>query len=166
MCAYNPFFPFHYKMIDRLRTMGHRYLVSQTFVHDSDPLGRTLLLLTDYEKENTAKVHFAALRQDACKSIIDLEKETHREKLTELLQPAARYRLLSAFLANKEAAKADLKEKFEKEIRQYIRAKTNWQIGGKDTLHVHLEVIFGELYVVMQYRGQHTRISLAALKAF
>ncbi|KYP16171.1 hypothetical protein [Flavihumibacter sp. CACIAM 22H1] len=163
MSGYNPFFPFHFAMIDRLRKMGHRYLVSQTYLHDFDPMGKTILLMSDYDKENIAKIHFNALQDDRFKAILNLENEKHRFKLAELLQSNSAYRVYSAFLADKAGVKQTLKDRFEPEIRRYLRNHTKWQIAGKDSLLVHLEVIFGELYLVMHYRGQQQRIALAEL---
>lgn len=164
---FNPFFPFHAKMIERLLQMGHRYLVSQTYLGYTDHFGgKEMILLTDYDKENIAKVHLNAVAADKYHALLDLENKRHREKLMEMLEPTSRYKLLSAFLADKAGAERQLKEKFSQQIREYVRKRTYWKIEGNETLHVNLEVIFGDLYLVLRFQQFQSRIKLVDLEKF
>lgn len=166
---FNPFVPFHSKMIEGFRSLKHRYLVTQTFrgrVDHYQDEGRTVLLLTDYEEENRAKVHWNAVRDDPYKYILDLENEAHRNKLIEMLQPGSRYRLLAAFIEDVKAVEKRLNAKYANNIRNYIQRETNWRIGAGETIFPKLDLAFGELFVTLKYSNQTVRLRLSDLEKY
>lgn len=165
---FNPFVPFHFKMIEGFRKMGKHYLVSQTykggFDHFEDNT-KIPLIISDYDSLEQARVHYHALT-DTYKAILDLEKEAHRTKLTELISPGSNYTVLAAFIQDMKQVETMLNTKYSPNIRNYIRRETNWRIGGDQTIFPKLELTFGELFISIKYSNQHVRIRLSDLEKY
>lgn len=165
---FNPFVPFHTKMIDPLRKMSRRYLVSQTNHHAADECQedpRIPILLSDYEDVSIAQVHLNALT-DKYKAMMDLENERHRGKLLDMLSPESKYKVYSAFIPEVKSVENRMNQQYSVNIRNYISRMTNWRVGGEKTINPKLEMIFGELFVTLKYGGQSVRIKLAELEKY
>jgi len=156
MSMYNPLERFAVQMIAGFREMKHPYLVAQSYPRGHNPLskGQQPLLLCDYETDGVARAHLGGIKQDKWAAIIDLEKEAHRNKLTEMAQPDYPYLLYVAFVSD--AKKVNLRNNaaLTEAVREYIRSRTNWQPDRSDTLRPNLELVFGELFVRLSYRNQ------------
>jgi len=165
---FNPFVPFHSKMIETLRKMGRRWLVSQTYQGGMDHFqeeSKEPIILSDYDSLEQARVHYHALT-DKYRAILDLEKEEHRNKLIEMIGPDSKYKVLAAFVEDMKQVEKMLNAKYNQNIRNYIRRETNWRIGGDHTIFPKLELTFGELFVSIKYSNQHLRIRLADLEKY
>lgn len=165
---FNPFVPFHIRMIDSLRQIGHRYIVTQTFHHaldssTADP--RLPLLLSDYKDVHTATVHFRAL-DDPYRAILDLEREDHRAKITGMLDPGSRYQLWAAFIQDRRQVEQRLNEQYSAQIRNYVARNTDWRVGSDRTLRPRLQMIFGELFVILKYGQQTEQFRLSELDRY
>lgn len=158
---------FRPEMVEGFRKMKHRYLVSQTYREGIDHFDNNLkepLLLTDYNDFNLARVHYNAVKKDKYAAIIDLEKDEHRQKVMGLLRSESKYIVYSAFVNNVQKIKERADFKFDASIRRYITKNTNWRIGSDKTINPQLQLIFGELFVIIKYAGQQLRIKLADLE--
>lgn len=164
---YNPFVRFTEKLIPVFRKAKKRYLVSQTF-HRENPLlverDKTYLLLTQYDNFDSAKVHFNAVSFDKFASIIDLEKDVHREKLLNMLSADAAYIMYSSLTIDADEVKKTIDHLFKDKVQQFIRTNTNWRISRDHTVKPKLEITFGELYVVLKYGSQTIRVKLEEIE--
>ena len=165
---FNPYVKFDIKMISGLRDMNRRYLVSQLNTHAGNVFGddaKDPILLTDYDDYGLAKIHFNALT-DKYRAILDLEKEAHRKKIAEMLEPDSKYRLYAAFVDDLKRVEKRLNDRYSKSIRNYIAQHTTWRIGADKTLIPKMQLIFGELFVILKYSGQEIRFKLADLDKY
>ncbi len=162
---FNPFVPFHAKMIDGLLEMNRRYLVSQLHHPGFDVFGeddRQPILVTDYDDIGLAKIHFNALT-DQYRAILDLQNAKHRATLEAMLEPASKYHLYASFIDNMKKTEKRLNDKYSKAIRNYIANHTNWRIAADKTVTPKLQLIFGDLFVILKYSGQEVRFRLTDL---
>lgn len=166
---FNPFVPFHFKMVEGFRKMKHRYLVSQTntqaFDH-FDEASRDPILFTDYADLSSAQIHFNALLNDKYRAILDLENEKHRKKIIEMTSPNSKYRTYVAFVNDIKKIEKEMNIKYTQNIRNYISKKTKWRIEAHETIHPKLELVFGELFIILKYRSQEERFRLADLEKY
>ena len=163
---FNPFVKFEEKFIATFRKVKKRYLVSQTFTRVDKEMNKykTCLMLTQYEDKGLAKIHFNALSADKFASIIDLEIDTHREKLLEMISPQSDYTIYSSLTIDPKEVK-NLSDKIYKEkVQKFIEKKTNWRIGREQIIKPKLEITFGELYVALKYGTQTIRVRLEELE--
>ena len=167
---FNPFVPFHIKMIEGFRKMKRPYLVAQTNLQAIDhfeEIPKVPLLLTDYDNLQGAQIHLNAITAtDKYKSIINLENEKHRSKLLEILGPGSNYRVYAAFIEDMKQVEKRLNDKYTGNIRNYISRRTNWRIGADKTIYPRLEAVFGELFVILKYGTQTERFRLSDLEKY
>src|SRR5689334_7655309 len=93
---FQAFQEFTLKMINGLRDLKRRYLVSQSYKRGLDILAdnpRIPILLTDYNSLGGANIHLNAVKQDRYAAILDLENEAHRKKLEDMLSAGSKYRV-------------------------------------------------------------------------
>ncbi|RYY60164.1 MAG: hypothetical protein EOO05_10820 [Chitinophagaceae bacterium] len=164
----NPYVKFQLKMIPGLREMNRRYLVSQQNVHATHAFGddaSVAILLSDYDDLGLARIHFNALT-DQYRAIIDLEREVHRKKLLEMLEPGSKYRVFAAFTDDIKKLEKRLNDRYSKSIRNYVAQHTKWRVGADRTITPKLQLVFGELFVILKYSGQEIRFKLADLDRY
>jgi hypothetical protein len=161
---FNPFSRFRVNFIPTFRKAKKRYLVSQTFTRDSSPDGKTFLMLTHYDDRESARVHLNAISFDKFASIIDLEKDQHREKLLDMLSPDSKYVIYSSLTIDPKEVKKTVDSLFKDKVQQFINKNTNWRISRDHTVKPKLEITFGELYVVLKYGTQTIRIKLEEIE--
>lgn len=154
---YNPLERFIVSMIPFYLDMKHPFLVTQSYPRGNNLLAEkplTSILLCDYASEGSAKAHLGGIKSDKWAAIIDLEKEAHRNKLIDMARPDSAYLLYVAFVSD--IKKTDLRShpSLTKAIRCYISTQTDWQPTRNDTIKPNLELIFGELFVRLSYKGQ------------
>lgn len=160
---FNPFSKFQEKFIPTFRKVKKRFLVSQTFTRDKK-VGKTCLILTHYDDKGLAQIHFNAVSFDKFASIIDLEKDKHREKLLEMLTPQSNYLVYSSLTIDPAEVKKAVDGLFKERIQRFINNNTNWRISREQTVRPKLEVTFGELYVVLKYGTQTLRVKLEEIE--
>lgn len=180
---FNPFVPLQYKMIKGFRKMKHRYIVSQTIFdnehvinnspylkgnngsHDTGGAAKECLLFSDYAELSSAQIHFNALN-DKYRAILDLENEKHRRKAIEMIGSNSTFRVYVAFVEDIRKIEKDLNKKYSSSIRNYISKRTSWRITAQEAVNAKLELIFGELFVILKYRSHTERLRLAELEKF
>lgn len=163
---FNPFVKFEEKFITTFRKVKKRYLVSQTFTRVDKEIikDKTCLMLTQYEDKGLAKIHFNALSADKFASIIDLEKDIHREKIVAMLAPQSKYIIYSSLTIDPKEVKSLSDKIYKDKVQKFIEKKTNWRIGREQTIKPKLEITFGELYVALKYGSQTIRVRLEELE--
>ncbi|RYY57217.1 MAG: hypothetical protein EOO09_03510 [Chitinophagaceae bacterium] len=164
----NPYVKFQQVMIGGLRKMNRRYIVTQLNVHVTTAFGDDAtvpILLSDYDDLGLAKIHFNALN-DRYRAIMDLEKPAHRHKLDEMLLPDSKYRLYAAFTDDIKRLEKRLNDRYSKSIRNYVAQHTTWRVGADRTLTPKLQLVFGDLFVILKYSGQEIRFKLADLDRY
>jgi hypothetical protein len=161
---FNPFSRFQEKFIPAFRKAKKRYLVSQTFTRYNPQDGKTFLMLTHYDDKESAKVHLNAISFDKFASIIDLEKEVHRNKLLEMLGPESKYVIYSSLTTDPKEVKRTVDSLFKENVQRFINKNTNWRISRDHTVKPKLEITFGELYVVLKYGTQTIRVKLEEIE--
>jgi len=156
MSIYNPLERFSVQMIPGFREMKHPYLVAQSYPRGANPLSKSHqpLLLCDYESDGIARAHLGGIKQDKWAAIIDLEKEAHRNKLTEMARADSSYLLYVALVSDAKKVNLRNNSALTEAVWEYIRRQTNWQPGRSGTLRPNLELVFGELFVRLSYKNQ------------
>lgn len=160
---FNPFSRFEEKFIPTFRKVKKRFLVSQTFSRDKQA-DKTCLMLTHYDDKGLAQIHFNAVSFDKFASIIDLEKDKHREKLLEMLNPQSNYIVYSSLTIDPKEVKKTADGLFKDKVQSFINKNTNWRISREYTVKPKLEITFGELYVVLKYGTQIMRVKLEEIE--
>ena len=159
-----PFEIMRIEYINQLIRLKKIYLVTQSYNMGEDPFGHSDkigLIVSDYDDPGLAKIHLAAVKQDKYASIINLSSEIHLSKFTEMLQQELAYAVYWAIVKDAEQFKRKVDTHFSDHIRRYITKNTNWSIGGSAILKPQLQVIFGELFVILKYGSHELRIKFA-----
>lgn len=139
-----------------LRTSGNIFIVSQTYTRAKQR--STTLLLSDYKDVEFAKVHVQALHDDPYAAIIDLSKPKHFEKITEMLAVNSPYVLYWNVVSDRTELQRKVAARYRDAIRKYILTKTNWKIKGDETLATRLQVVFGEIFIILSHGTQKIRV--------
>lgn len=164
----NFFEVFQERYIERLRLLNKTWLVSQTYNttdETANSLRKTLILLTDYDDKGLAAVHKAAIKSDPFASIIDLHNSKHLAKVREMLQPESSYSLYWAVVQDRERFRKRLDHRYKDNIRRYLLKNTDWRIGADEILRPKVQMIFGELFMILKWRRQELRIKFAEIES-
>lgn len=157
---FQPFELFRYEYIDRLIRMDKKYLVSQTYEKAFDHFEeiKTDILLTDYDQPGLAQIHLSAVKKDKYASIIDLTNAKHKEKIVEMLHPESGYRLFWAIVKSVAEVKKRMDLKYKDNIRRYVMKHTTWRIDANEAIRPSLQVIYGELFIILKRGSQTLRV--------
>ncbi|HRE52212.1 MAG TPA: hypothetical protein PK339_12370 [Flavitalea sp.] len=158
-----PFESFKQIYIERLLQLKKRYLVSQTYMRKFEHFdtGEEInLLLSDYEDRVIAKTHWDALKNDPFRAILDLQNTEHILKLQEMLSEGSKYRLFWAVVRDAKDLEKRINTKLPDNLKRYIEKNTNWRIGRDKIIRPSLQLIFGELFIILKYAGQTLRVKL------
>ena len=157
---FQPFELFKPEYINPLIKMDKNYLVSQSydkaFGHFEET--KTDILLTNYDDLGLAQIHYSAVSQDKYASIIDLTNPKHKEKILEMIHPDSQYRIFWATVKSIEAIKKRIDSKYKDHIRRYIRKHTTWRIDVSEAIRPTLQVIYGELFIILKRGSQTLRV--------
>ena len=164
---FNPFVRFMPELIGAFRLRGERYLVSQTFRPGVDMFteDRQVLMFCHYSDLGFAQIHLQAVRADRYAAIIDLEKERHLAKVMEMLEPGSPYLVFSNLVRDSQAVAELLDKQYAHSLRRYIERHTTWRIPGNGGLRPKMQLIFGELFVVVRYGSQHLRVKFEEIES-
>lgn len=162
-----PFEPFKFIYLQKLRQLKKQYLVSQSYKravdHFCDEV-KTDILLTDYDDLGQAKIHLNAVKTDKYAALLDLENPAHLAKLEEMLGEGSKYRLFWAVVTSAKELEQRVNNGYKDQMRRYIKTNTNWRIGSDATLHPSLQISFGELFIVLKYGSQTLRIKFEEIE--
>jgi hypothetical protein len=153
--------------LNKLLALKKNFLVAQTFNRAKDPFEEepyTDLLLTDYDDPGLAKGHLSALKGDKFAAIVDINKTGHMNKLRTMLQPDSGYRLFWCVVRSKKELEKKLVTKYKDHVRRYIAKNTNWRIDRNGTVVPAMQLIYGELFVILKYGSETRRITFGELE--
>ena len=162
-----PFEKLTHSLISSFRKKGKRWLVSQTLkLNISDPvlLSKTLILITHYEDKGLATVHHKAVLEDKYASVIDLEREIHRKQIDSILSQDSKYILFSALIRNRERVEKQATEMYKEKYWRFIQQHSQSGISPTKSLRPSLQLIFGELFVVLKYGSETLRTKLSEIE--
>ncbi len=163
-----PFEPFKAIYIPKLLELKRYWLVSQTYHHHDNPVtteAKTNLLLTDYEDGNMARAHLKSLNNDKYAALLNLQNPLHKAKVLELIGVHSRFHVSWAVIKSAKELENKLNHGFKEKMRRYIGRNTTWRISRDSSLQPSLQVILGELFIVLKYGGQTLRIKFEELES-
>lgn len=153
--------------LNRLVELKKTLLVSQRYKRARDPFDEEQqidLLLTDYDDPGLAKGHLSALKEDHYAAIIDLSKAEHMNKLRTMLLPGSGYRLFWGVVRSKHELEKKLRTKYKDNVRRYIARNTEWRIDRNGSVTPAMQLIYGELFVILKYGSERRRITFEELE--
>ena len=157
---FQPFERFQREYIDRLIRLDKIYIVSQSYDraidHFENP--KENILFTDYDQLGLAQIHFSAIKNDKYASLINLKNPKHKLKVTQMLCDDSNYRVFWAMVKSIEEIKKRVALKYTGNIRRYIQKNTTWTIGSDETIRPSLQVVYGELFIILKRGNQTLRI--------
>jgi hypothetical protein len=162
-----PFEKLTHALIHAFRKKGKRWLVSQTLqLNITDPvlLSKILILTTHYDDKGMASVHLQAVMDDRYASIIDLEREIHRKQLDNILANDSKYIVFSSLIRNRERVEKLAGEMYKEKYWRYLQQHSKAGISSAKSLRPSLQLIFGELFVVLKYGAETLRTKLSDIE--
>jgi hypothetical protein len=153
-----PFEKFKAVFIPRLLQLNKRYVVSQTYKRgheQDDQVQKTGILFTDYDDPGLAKTHLNAIRHDRYAYMLDLVNERHTSKINEMLQPASPYAVYWSIVRDPKELKQHVDLKYSEQLRRYLTRNTDWHIAASESIRPSLQVIFGELFIILRRGRNH-----------
>lgn len=165
---FQPFEELKPNYIRLLEQQKKNYLVSQSYGRGFDPLAdvhRIDILMTDYDDEGLAKIHYNAVKEDKYAAILKLDNPKHKDKLEEMLHEGSKYHVFWGIIKSKSEVKDRILRKFKENIRRYVNQKTNWRIGGDKEIVPDIAIDFGELFITLKYgRYQDIRVKFEEIE--
>lgn len=162
-----PFERFQVGYIEALRSVKKIYIVTQSYLRGAsnpDTKKLTNILFTTYDDPGLAKIHLNAIKTDMFAYMLDLTDEKHTGKIREMLQPDSTYAIYWSVVKDTDAIKKILDRSYKDNFRRYITANTNWRISAEETIKPSLQVIFGELYLILKRGTQSIRVKFEAIE--
>ena len=164
---FNPLEKFDQGLIEGFRRKGIRYLVAQSYQAGTDEFfapEKTPILLSHYVNSGLAFTHFQSLGDDRYKALIDLENETHRRKMAQILAPDSRYLAYSSLMGDPKGVERRANQKYRKQVRRYIMQNTSWTLEPFEKIKPHLQLVHGELFISIQRMGERIHLPLRELE--
>ena len=155
------------QLIAGLRKNGKRWLVSQTLdVTASVAMSeaKIFLLLSHYDDAGMASVHLKAVIDDKYASLIDLEKDIHRKQLEKILARDSAYVVYSSLIRNKEQVEKMAADLYREKYWQFIRQHARSGINPNKSIRPSIQLIFGEIFIVLKYGSETMRTKLADIE--
>ena len=162
-----PFERFQASYIESLKNLKKIYIVTQSYSRGvANPDGRHLvnILFSTYDDPGLAKIHLNAIKRDRFAYILDLNNEKHSGKVKEMLHPDSVYAVYWSVVRDTNEIKKTLDRAYKDNFRRYITSNTNWRISADETIKPSLQVIFGELYIVLKRGAQSIRVKFEAIE--
>ena len=163
---FQPFEKFKQEYIDRLIRMNKIYIVSQSYDkaidHFEDP--KQNILFTDYDQLGAAQIHYSAIKNDKYAALINLSNPKHKLKVSEMLCDDSNYHVYWAIVKSVDEIKKRLSLKYTANIRRYIQKNTTWRIGSDETVRPSLQVVYGELFIILKRGNQTLRIKFEEIE--
>lgn len=165
-----PFIVFEERYISRLIELKKSLLVTQTYKRAMDLFasgGKKCLLVTDYNDPGLAKIHCNAVSEDPLHATIDLAKPVHVDKLISMLKEDSGYKVFWSIMRNAkevELLKTHIARKYKWNIKNYINNNTNWEVSRDSAVGASVELVFGELYIILKHRNERIRLKLEEIE--
>ena len=163
---FQPFERFKPEYLQRLLRLNKTYLVSQTYHRAGDRFEdtKTSILFSDYDEKGLAQIHYSAVKKDRYASLIDLSRPAHQQKVTEMLRDDSAYKIYWAVVRSAAQLKQRVQLKYTAHIRRYVEKHTSWRIGAAETLRPSLQVVYGELFIVLKRGNQTLRVKFEEIE--
>ena len=162
-----PFEKLTHALIASFRKKGKRWLVSQTLevtIPDPALLSKTLLLMTHYDDKGLAFVHHKAVNGDRYASVIDLEREVHRKQIDRIISNDSPYIVYSALIRDRARVEKQVTERYKEKYWRFVQQHSRSGISPTKSLRPSLQLIFGELFVVLKYGAETLRTKLSDIE--
>lgn len=155
---FQPFERFKWEYINGLIKLNKIYLVTQSYKQAFDHFeeAKIDLLFSDYDDKGLAQIHYSAVKNDKYASIINLTNAKHKDKLKEMLSNESKYHVYWAIVKDIKEIKKRVDLKYKNNIRRWITVNTDWRVGADEIIKPALQVIFGDLFIILK-RGSQTR---------
>ena len=75
-----------------------------------------------------------------------------------MLSDDSNYKVFWAIVKSMEEIKKRVALKYTGNIRRYIQKNTTWRIGSDETIRPSLQVVYGELFIILKRGNQTLRI--------
>ncbi|MDB5202726.1 MAG: hypothetical protein JWQ27_2135 [Ferruginibacter sp.] len=147
--------------VDQLIRLEKFYLVTQSYHRHQEVFPNDLrsgILLSDYDDIGLAKIHLNAVKADPFAALIDLRREKHLAKLMSMIDTHSGYECYWAVVRSGAQIKKQVDLTYKDQVRRYIEKNTNWRIGASAKINPHLQLVFGEIFMVLKYGNQTLRI--------
>ena len=155
------------QFVARLIPLKKVYLVAQSYKRGLDHFAdkpKLGVLVTDYDDVGLARIHLSAIKGDQFACVINLTNATHFAKIKEMLDERSPYIIYWAIVKDLDALKKMMGLKYTDNMRRYIAAKTTWRIGADESIRPQLQVIFGELFVILKRSSQEIRVKFEEIE--
>ena len=161
---FNPFSHFDPRYLPEFKKKGIRAFVMQLYERGRNMLEdnpRPAYLLSHFDRLDIANQHFDALKHDSTRQLFMLGDSAQYNELQNRLRStdAVYYTRLIIKDANQKAQKI-----LDKKIHAYIDYKTSWRPSRYDEVSFELDVIFGQIYVLLKFKGRDVKIKLEELE--
>lgn len=152
---FNPFVAFDPRFLPCFKQKGVKAFVQQTYdrgrnMLEQDP--QPAFLLVHYNEIDKAREHFEMIKTTTGQRLYLVDNPTHWQELEALLNKPSGNRFYTILTIEDVNQKA--KKYLDKKIRYYINFRTNWRPSRGEQIAFSLDIIFGEIYVLLKY-GPH-----------
>ncbi|RYY19846.1 MAG: hypothetical protein EOO04_21165 [Chitinophagaceae bacterium] len=161
-----PFEKFKTGYVSRLIELDKLYLVTQTYNRAGGTgIGNKIpLILSDYDDLGLAKIHYKAVLNDKYSAIIHLARPAHKEKLVYMTGPDSPYEMYWAVVKSKIQLEQQVNKKYKDKMRAYITENTTWRLEKDSGIRPSVQLIFGELFIVIKHGKQVVRVKFEELE--
>jgi hypothetical protein len=160
---HNPFSLHSEELLRSMLTAGRRYFVRQYYPRGIDHFHADLkaaFLLTHYNEQPRAQVHYEALSKDGYRKIYDARDDDDMDKLLMAVRQPSGYAVYAAVLS----APWRPSELTAEKVKRYVSAKLSWRPKKAEGVKVDLFTQFGELYVTLKSGGEEVKVPLSEIE--
>jgi hypothetical protein len=179
MTPHNPLTLFTSQLLAVHLQSGNRYFVRQTYergltntqhITSTNPSNnpptntttpKAAFLISEYADLSRAKIHMAALEQDAQAYLYDAEDPEHLRRLNIAAGQPVGYAIYAPLLAMRQWKPSDL---LKAKIKTYIESKLKWKPRGSDEIGAELFLHFGELFITLKFGHDHAKVKLLEIE--
>ncbi|RYY18500.1 MAG: hypothetical protein EOO04_23875 [Chitinophagaceae bacterium] len=160
-----PFEKFKPQYIQRLLDLNKPCLVTQQYRRTiASGNGKIALLVSDYDDPGLARIHYKAVMGDRYAAIVHLDRPAHADKIREMLEPDSAYELYWAIVKSKKQLEEKINSGYKDRMREYITQNTNWRMDRNASVRPSVQMIFGELFIVIKHGKQVVRVKFEELE--
>ena len=181
MIPHNPLTLFSAQLLAAHLQSGNRYFVRQiyerglqrteqkitTSVEPSElhlpkeKLLKSAFLISEYAELSRAKIHMAAIEQDAQAYLYDAEDPEHLRRLQVASTQPSGFAIYAPLLAMRQWKPTDV---LKAKIKAYIESRLKWKPRGSDEIGAELFLHFGELFITLKFGHDHAKVKLLEIE--
>jgi hypothetical protein len=155
---FNPFYPFTQQVLDAFVNKGKKYFVRQTFNRGKGHFDEGIkgyFIFSHYDNLTTAQDHFGAISYDPNRFLYEWDNPEHQEKLKVAASGLKEYKVYANLF--KPDWERGINDRIKEKVRSYV-SKLGWSPKSGEMVATSYEVRFGELYMVLKYRGRTAKV--------